>query len=149
MASGHGEADVSMSAAALFNAFTTTRATISSGAIRDPQLARFKGYGVPSEIPAVGYVLADVFVGRDALNVDGADAVSLVVRKCTSAGVPARYASVLGVVADIELLPAAPRLPPDPWVGSRGPGGWWARAGVVFAGDRMLGVGGSGWSGGV
>lgn len=86
--------------------FTRTE-TEMRGTIRDPQLDKFKNYGVPNEIYSVGWVLSYIFTGRDGLS-SGTDEADRIVQKCTAANVTQRYASVLAVIDDVEHLEATP-----------------------------------------
>lgn len=86
--------------------FTRTE-TEMRGTIRDPQLDKFKNYGVPNEIYSVGWVLSYIFTGRDALS-PGPDEAARVVQKCTAPDLTQRYASVLAVIADVEHLEVTP-----------------------------------------
>lgn len=77
------------------------------GTIRDPLLEDFKKYSITNEIYAIGSVLSFVFTGRESL-ATGPGEVTRIVRKCVDHDAEQRYASVGGIIADVEALVATP-----------------------------------------
>lgn len=86
--------------------FTRTQ-TEMRGTIRDPQLHKFKDYGILNEMYSVGWVLSYIFTGRDALSTE-MDEASRIVQKCTAPNLTQRYSSALEIIADVEHLEATP-----------------------------------------
>jgi len=77
------------------------------GTIRDPLLENFKDYCITNEIYAIGSVLSFIFTGRESLRT-GPGEVSRIVRKCVDHDADQRYASVGGIIVDVEALASTP-----------------------------------------
>ena len=81
----------------------TRMGTEMRGTIRDPLLENFRDYAMPNEIYAIGHVLAFVFTGRRAINVDDVR-IKDIIDRCTANSYVARYRLVSEVIDDVENL---------------------------------------------
>jgi len=90
--------------------FTRTE-TEMRGTIRDPLLESFKSYDLHNEIFSIGYVLAYIFTGKEAIRVEDAR-VGHIVRRCVSLDLLERYNNVSSIISDVEQIPTSPRDAP-------------------------------------
>lgn len=85
----------------------TRTGTEMKGTIRDPSLADFKGYALPNEMYAIGWVLSYIFTGQDRL-APPQHPLGPTVSGCTHPAPDQRYKSVLELIAEVEQLRGNP-----------------------------------------
>lgn len=81
----------------------TRTGTEMKGTIVDPYLEKFSDYDMPSEIYAIGVVLAFIFTGRKGINVEKGG-VKTIVDRCTADSFAARYSRVSEIIHAVENL---------------------------------------------